>query len=248
MHPGWYANAAVALLLQMLLLSRAFQRDLLRRYPFFYSYLAYTTFWAVALGIPSILRLPTYPKIYWRSQIAAEILRFVIAFEIFRHVFPRSSTLRARASWTLLLTLLLLASAFWMGGSDLHSNPWLDVLRKIAFSVAALIVIVLGLAHFYAVRVGRNIWGMAVGLLLFTGSELVHLAAIDLFPRWWTVWTYVHPVAFVFMLLTWTFALWNYYPNPHRPVLTEASAKELASAWHYGWSQMHIVLRRATKP
>jgi hypothetical protein len=124
----------------------------------------------------------------------------------------------------------------------------LDILRKLALSGAAWILIVLGFAHHYGVRIGRNVLGVAVGLLIFTGSELVHLAAMDLVPRLSLVWGYVHPIAFVFMLTVWTVALWRYRPKPGTRSIDLSSARELLSTWQDRWAQIPAALRKVVKP
>jgi hypothetical protein len=244
MSPAWYFNIALGLLLQALLFWRAYRCELWRWYPVFYGYLAYTTFWSIVLSLPLVIRLPGYPKIYWWSQLLAAALRFGVAGEIYRHIFLRDSPLRRRTGATTVAVLILLASVFWIGGIGPDSNVWLDALRKIALSVATWLAVLLGLAGYYRIQMGRNVWGMAVGLLTFTGSELIHLAAMDLLPRWWATWSYVHPIAFVFMLLVWTFALWDYYPNPESSLRNVGSVEGLVSQLHGRWAEVPDMLRR----
>jgi hypothetical protein len=185
--------------------------------------------------------------VYWWSHILAAVLRFGIGAEVYRYVFRRQSPLRATAGAVVLSALILLALLFWIGGPG-PGHYMLDILRKLALSVAAGILIVLGLARHYGIRIGRNILGIAVGLLIFTGSELVHLAAMDLIPRLAPVWGYVHPIAFVFMLMVWTSALWRYSPNPVGPSFDQALAGELLSDWQDRWAQIPAALRKVVKP
>jgi hypothetical protein len=247
MYPAWYVNVGLSILLQSLLFWRGCRCGLLRRYPFFYTYLIYTASWSVIFSLPVLMRQPGYAQAYWWSHLLAATLRYGIAADVYRNVFPVDSPLRKRASGVILLVLLLLALAFWLGGVDKDSNAWFDALRKIALSVAALIFGILGLARYYGVWIGRNVWGMAAGLIIFMGSELVHLAAMDLFPQLSTAWGYVHPLAFVFMILIWTFNLWNYYPNRETSPLSQVQLSGLLSEWHGRWTQVPEVLRRVAK-
>jgi hypothetical protein len=247
MHPAWYINIVLGILLQSLLLWRAFRCRLWRYYPFFYSYLTYTTFRSLILSLPLIIRQSAYSKVYWWSHALAAILRLGIAAEIHRYTFPRNSPLRGRAGVVVLCAVTLLALVFWVSGAG-PGHYFLDALRKIAFAVAAWILVVLGLAHYYGIRIGRNIWGMAAGLLVFVGSELVHLSAMDLFPRLQVTWGYVHPITYVCMLVIWTSFLWRYYPNPRTPALNNALAREFLSTWQDRWAQVSDVLRRVVKP
>lgn len=246
MYPAWYINVGLSVLLQGLLFGRGFRYCFWRIYPLFYTYLAYTAARSVAVSLPPVIRHPTFSKVYWWSHILAAALRFGIAAEIHRHVFPRDSPIRRRAGVAVLCVLVLLILLFWIGGAG-SGHYILDVLRKMALLVASWILVVLSLAHYYGIRIGRNVWGMALGLLIFTGSELVNLAAMDLLPRLRNLWDGVHPIAFVFMLIVWTAALWRFYPNPQTPSLDKSSAENFLNAWQDRWTQVPEVLRRVAK-
>jgi hypothetical protein len=244
----WYINFFVSCALQTLLCFRALRAGLWALYPFFYTYIVYTTVRSVAFAFQIVTGHPAYAKVYWWSYLVAAILRFGIAVEIHRYVFPRHSPLRGRANVLVLLALTLLAFVFLIAGPSPGPSVFPDALRKITVSVAAWILIILGLARYYGTRIGRNVWGMAVGILAFTGSELVYLAAMDLFPGLWAVWRYVHPLTFVLTLMVWTSALWRYHPNPHVPALDDSLAQEFLNAWRDRWTQVPNVVRRVVKP
>lgn len=246
MRLTWYINIALSVLLQSVLFWRAFRCRLWQHYPFFYAYLTYTTLWTLSFSLPVVIRQPQYAKAFWLSHLLAATLRFGIAADIYRHVFPKNSPLRGRAGFVVLSALTLLALMFWLLGAG-PASTLVDAARKIALSVASWILIVLGLAHYYGIRIGRNVWGMAIGLLTFTGSELVYLAAMDLFPRLWPVCRSVHPIAFVFMMMVWTYALWGYYPNPRPPLLDRDLGRELLSMWQDRWAQIPDILRSVMK-
>src|SRR5882762_6574655 len=182
MHPAWYINVAIGVLLQSLLFWRAFRSRLLGRFPLFYTYLAYTAIWSLIVALPVVISRPGYSKEYWRSHLLGAMLRFGIAAELYRHVFPRNSPLRRRAGIVILFSLTLLAILFWIGGVGSGQYFVLDASRKISLTVAVWILVVLSLSYYYGIRIGRNVFGMAVGLLIFMGSELIRLAAIDLLP------------------------------------------------------------------
>src|SRR5215472_759823 len=64
-------------------------------YPFFYVYLSYTTFWTVVLLFLLFPHAhPLYPKVYWGSELGAAVLRFFVAWEVFRGVFRRGAIRR----------------------------------------------------------------------------------------------------------------------------------------------------------
>jgi hypothetical protein len=248
MHPAWYINFSLCTALQVVLFWRALRYRLWRHYPLFYIYLTYTVLWSFLFSLPVVIHSSVYAKAFWLTYFVAAILRFGIAVDIHRYVFPRRSPLRSRASVVVLLALILLAFAFLIVGPGPGLFVFPDVMRKITISAAAWILVILGLARYYGTRIGRNVWGMAIGISAFTGSELVYLAAMDLVPSLWSMWRYVHPLTFVFTLMMWTSGLWRYHPNPQVASLDESLAQEFLNAWRDRWTQVPNVVRRVVKP
>lgn len=249
MHPAWYINGFFAWLMQGLLFWRGLRCGLYRRYSLFYIYLLYSTLWSVMSGMPMVIRQPAYRTVVWTSQLLAALLRFGVVAEIYRHVFPRDSSLRKTTDTILVTVLMLMAVVLWVVGPSAGSSRMLlDSLRKIVLSQVVWTVLVLGLARYYAIRIGGNIWGMSIGLLLFSGSELVYLSCVDLFPSLRSSWFNVHPIAYVCTLLVWTYALWNHSPNPETVPLEETTRHNLLSTWEDHSKAVASTLRRVTKP
>ena len=245
----WYLNFAIGAALQVLLLWRAFRARLWSVYPLFYTYVLYTSLTSLAFALPVVTRHPAYAWVFWWTYVIAGVLRFGIAAEIYRYTFPVDSPLRGRVSVITLCTMLLLLLAFFtVIGPMQGSSPFPDGLRKLALTIITLILLILGTARFYGLNIGRNIWAMAIGLLIFMGSELMHLAAMDLFPRLQGIWGYIHPIAFNFMLIVWSVGLWHYSPNLSRPMLSKAAAQELAGICEQQWAQVSSVFRNLVKP
>jgi hypothetical protein len=247
MYPSWYINSSLTAVLEVLLFWRALRCQLLRHYPFFYAYLTYTAIWSAIFGLPIVIHSSAYAKAFWLSYLIAAILRFGIAVEIHRYVFPLNSPIRNRASVAVLFVLTMLAFLFWIASPAPGPSVYPDAIRKISLAVGTWILLVLVVARYYGNRIGRNIWGMAVGILLFTGSELVYLAAMDLIPGLWTVWRDLHPLTFVLMLLVWTVTLWRHQPNPDISSLDESLAQELLVAWRDRWARVPNLFRRVVK-
>jgi hypothetical protein len=89
---------------------------------------------------------------------------------------------------------------------------------------------------------------MALGLLVFMGSELVHLAAMDLFPQFRTPWGYVHPIAYVLTLTIWVWSLWDYAPNPAVPSIELSAGSQALSQWRDHFATMNGLIREVVKP
>jgi hypothetical protein len=244
----WYINGVLAYALLGILFFRAFKFGLWKRYPLFFAYVVYTGFWSVIQGLPVVFQHPAYPKLFWTTHLGSAVLRFAVAAEVYRQVFSDNAHLRRTARAVLTVSVSLIVLLFWIMGPSPGASVILDFLRKISFVVAVWILVVLGLAAYYGLRIGRNVWGIALGLLIFMGSELVHLAAMDLFPRLRTPWGYVHPIAYVCMLAIWVWSLWNYAPNPSvQGMEAEASAQAL-SYWRDRFAVMNGLVRKVVKP
>jgi hypothetical protein len=244
MYWPWPITYSIGCALQILLWWRAFHARTWLAYPLFYGYLAYTSISSFALALP--LSYPVYAKMYWWVYFVAAILRFGIVAEAYRYTFPSDSPTRRRASLLVLSAALLLLIVVLLSASGIATFP--DMLRTLGCSVAALMLTIIGIARYYQIPIGRNVWGMTTGLLVFTGSELVYLSALDLFPRLWPLWRSVHPLAFNFMLMVWTVGLWRYYPNPRLLPPSKQFAQELLHVWEHQWAQVSHVVRSLVKP
>lgn len=211
-----------------------------RAYPLFYIYLSYTTFWTVALlSFPRMH--PLYLKVYWDSELVAAALRFLVAWEVFRSVFRPASTRRI-AGMVMFVLLVFFAAAFWLSGPSPGVSSIADFMRKIAVTVGVWMVFVLGMAKFYGIRFGKNIWGMAIGFLIFLSSEITNLAAFDLASWFAPIWRFFHTSAYIFMLAVWTWSLWNYAPNPQTEFDMSLGPQLLSK-----WQRQSVVLDETVK-
>src|SRR5260370_5349673 len=139
-------------------------------YPFFYAYLSYTSFWTVAfLFFPHAH--PLYPKVYWDSELVAAVLRFLVAWEVFRGVFRHGTVIRRIAGTLIVVVLVLLALAFWLSGPSPGISSVIDFMRTMALSAGVWTVLVLGVARFYGIPIRHNNLGMAIGFLIFLLTE-----------------------------------------------------------------------------
>ena len=215
-------------------------------YPFFYIYLSYTSFWTVAfLFFPHAH--PLYPKVYWDSELVAAVLRFLVAWEVFRGVFRHGTVIRRIAGDVMVVVLVLLALAFWLSGPTPGVSPVIDFMRKMALTAGVWTVLVLGVARFYGIRIGQNTWGMAIGFLIFVSSEIADFAAFDLSSWFIPIWRFVHPFAYVFMLVVWTWKLWDYAPNPQDE--TDSSLGPLLlSEWQRQSAALDETIRKVIQP
>ena len=229
---------------QALLFWRGWRWSGWHAYPFFFSYLSYTSFWTIAfLFFPH--KHPLYPSVYWNSEVVAAVLRFLVAWEVFRSTF-RQGTVRRTAGTALTIVLVLLALAYWLSGPTPGVSSVIDFMRKIALSAGLWIILVLGVARFYRIRIGQNTWGMAIGLFVFVSSEIANFAAFDLVPWFIPIWQFVHPFGYVFMLAVWTWSLWDFSPNRHSEA--DSAIGPLLTEWERQSAALNKTIHKVIQP
>lgn len=231
---------------QGLLFWRGWRWGGLHAYPLFYIYLSYTSFWTVALLF--FLHAPWYARVYWGSEVVAAVLRFLVAWEIFRTLFGCGSVIRRIAGTVILAVLLLLALGFWLSGPSPGISLVVDFMRNMALSAGVWTVVVLGVARLYGIRIGRNTWGVAIGLLIFVASEIVNFAAFDLASWFIPIWRFIHPFAYVFMLAVWAWSLWDYAPNPQDERADSSLTPLLLREWQRQSAALDETIRKVIRP
>lgn len=217
-----------------------------RAYPFFYTYLSYTAFWTIVLSLFPHSH-PLYPKVYWYSDLVAAVLRFLVVWEIFRTAFRPGTVVRKVARRIILAALLLLALVYWWSGPSPGFHPFVDFMRKMSLAAAVWTILVLGIAWFYGIRIGQNIWGMSFGFLVFVSSEIVTFSAVVLVSWFNTFWRFIHPLSYVFMLTVWVWSLWDYVPNLQSEFDSSISP-HLFSGWQRQSRALNEAIRRVTRP
>jgi hypothetical protein len=199
---------------------RLAKAKLWREYPLFALYIVYV-FAQSCLGLVLLRHYPaSYSLWYWRTGIGSIFLRFILIWELFRHTFPKSSPLRRMVSRQTLFEVLtlvgILTLILWVAETYGKSNSvYLAMERSFGFVQAVLVLGILTLARYYHLRLGRNVWGIAVAFGLYcslatAASAVLELAHFALFRLWYLL----SPLSFVAMLGLWTWAVWSYEPNP----------------------------------
>jgi hypothetical protein len=217
--PVSYCVFFLGVALEGMVVYRLGKGGLWRHYPFFSFYIAFVIIQSLS-GIAILHWLPnSYPAWYWRVGSVHICLRFLVIWEVFRHLFPQTSPFRRMVSRQAILGTLALISLstgmLWAFQTFSTSHSvYLAMERSFGFVQALLILAVLTMARYYHLPVGRNIWGIAVAFGMYTSlstatSALVDIKRVSFFPYW----HFLSPFSFVAMLGMWTWALWTYAPN-----------------------------------
>jgi len=242
----WIVDAAVigaGWLVFVLLLWRCYKERHWSHYPLFSVYLVFTFLRAIAVGIFNDSNQPLYSIIYWYSDLLVVLLRFCVAWEIFRNAFPVRTVLRAIATRVLLVLLTALAVTFYFLAEP-QGNFFLDLERKAGLTVVVWLAALLLLARFYNVPMGRNIWGMAVGMGLYVSISIANFSAFDLNSSFFFMWRFLTPVSFLAMTLIWTWALWTYAPAPQLQPVSGPPLHAAQKRWQLSWRKMISAIRK----
>jgi hypothetical protein len=242
-----YIAFGLCLSLSLTLLWRGHQTGEWRAYAFFFGYVAYTLLYSIVLLVLLLTGFRAYARLFWVCYTIEILLQFGVAWEVFRQTFPRGASLRPIAASALVSALCLLALVFYLSGPQPGLFLEADFSRKVALSVVVSLFVVLGLARYYGIPVGRNVHGMAIGLLLLASSHIANFAAVEIFPAFTPIWSLLGPFGFALTLLIWAFALWSYAPNP-RPVAPDRSRQgEALSRWEQRWAALGTTIRKVLK-
>ena len=239
------------LVLELLVVYRLLREMSWCRYSFFFFYVVYLVAQTIAqFGILSFMPA-LYMKVYWYSVGVDALLRFFVIWEVFRHVFLKSSVLHEIVSrgfmFGVLGMIVFLAAISW-GAENYKTSQsvYFASERTLGFCQAFLILAILLLAQYYNLHLGRNLWGIAVGFGLFSSFSIVNFALIDLVPSFFRYWQLLTPFGFVSMLVMWTWAIWNYSPN--QVVTGGALDYSDIERWSENWSRALSMIRRVIHP
>ena len=211
---GWAGDALAAAILV-----RAFRAKLLRKYPFFYTYIAAVLIAENALPIVYYAAAASYKNWYWTMNFATLLLGCGIVLEIFNHVlgsYPGASRFARSAGYVVFSIVFCYAVI-----SPSLMAPWtpagtnIELERDLRAVQAIFLFGLLGVISYYGIKIGKNMKGMTMGYGLFIGTSLMALALRSYAgPSFQTVWAFIQPFSFVTCLSVWTIALWSYEPNP----------------------------------
>jgi hypothetical protein len=188
---------------------------------------------------------------WWYSESANVFLRFFVIWEVFRHIFLKSSVVRHIVMrgfmFGMLGMIVFLAAISWGAKSyETSHSVFFASFRTLGFFQAFSILAILLLARYYNLRLGRNLWGVAVGFGLFASFSIVNYALIDLLPSFFPYWQLLTPFSFISMLSVWTWAIWNYSPNQ---VVTDGTFDDSnIERWSENWSRALSMIRKVIHP
>ncbi len=206
---------SAGILMEALLLLRAYQARLLGKYSLFYLYSSSVLVMAILLVFPT-----PYAHWYWQTQFLTLIIGYGILLEILDHVlapYPGAERF-ARISGIVAFALILCFALL----HPLMKSQWsadltmVELERDLRTVQAIFLCGLLCVISYYGIAIGRNMKGMMAGYGLYIATSLVSLAVrayagTSFFDEMHKV---IQPLSFDISLVIWLAALWAYHPNP----------------------------------
>jgi len=214
------------LLAEVTILVRSFLGKTFKKYLLFYVYVASVLTTSTALYIVSMAAPSIYPLLYWPLLFITLSLGYGAIIEISRHVFGQRVRLERFARWIAVTTygaifLLVAAHAFLLPRWNLATNT-ADLERDLRIAEAVALMVIVCLAAYYDIEMGKNLKGMVLGFGVYVGASVLTLA-LRLFVgiHFGPTWKIVQSTSYLAALLIWAVALWSYEPAVSSPPPTE---------------------------
>ena len=241
---------------EALILVRGVQLHLLRRFPFFFFYIASVFCADVSLYVVHLANPAGYETWASRAEVLNIVLGYGIILEIFRHVLSRYpgvgrlSQILGLAIFALVLCVALLYPSTSSGLTDVFSQK---ALAERDFLTAQMIFFLatLGIVRYYGLEVSRNIRGVILGYGIWLGSSVITLALRTYFgPVLNTGWFVLQPFFYLVSLVEWLYSMWTYTPVRGGPLDNALSSEyELLAAKTSGIAdEVRAHLGRVARP
>ncbi|HKV23371.1 MAG TPA: hypothetical protein VJN93_02165 [Candidatus Acidoferrum sp.] len=247
----WLSGAAF----EAILLFRSWKASLLRRYPFFYAYIAWVLL-AQMLGFWFYLQKPNlYQAWYWDTQFIAVSASYGICFEIFKSALRHNQGV-ARAARKLLLVVFVVALSY--AGSDFMHGGFRSVARAAAdlgsylsYVEAVLLLLMLWLFGRYRIPFGRNLLGLTLGYALWVGTDVIILVLLFLPGNGASIeLRQLAPIVFLITLVVWCVALWSFQAEPLQPLVgaIDRDYALLAAKTRTSLAHLSVLVGRTLRP
>jgi len=205
---GW---AGIALL--AVLIARAIQCRFAARYPMFYGYLAFVSVVSVAALVVSAKAPGSYWNFYWITDFSALLFGLGITFDIFDQAFKSYAGVSKLASMPILVLVILAFTRLLAGGLPPRGVTMIGLERDLRSVQALMLVVFASLVVYYAIPIGDNLRGIALGYGLFVGTSVMNLMLRSYVGAGFQkTWGYLQPLEYLTCELIWCAFLWSYAP------------------------------------
>lgn len=171
----------------------------------------------IAVTVMYVSASPHYAQVAWFRLLMSILIEFAVLVEISDHVFHPYPAIR-RLGRFLALAISTVFFAVCVLPSLLESHRasliLLDFVKRTSLTKAVALLSLLAAGHYYRLRLGRNISGMALGVCVYLGINIINFALAGVYgaARYAQTLGIVWPLSYTLALAIWTVALWRYHP------------------------------------
>ncbi|HTZ32832.1 MAG TPA: hypothetical protein VMH31_10265 [Methylomirabilota bacterium] len=205
--------------LEVVLIVRAIQGGLLKRFPLFFSYVSFVLLETLSLSNLYKRAPDLYSSIFWYCQFVALFVGCLVIFEIYRVALrPYPGTTRIARNLLFFVFALTFAkvlvnhsfgSVYWPATTTAELERNLRVVQGFAILAIAVVLLV------YSIPRNRNLNGILIGYGLFVANAIVQLSLVSHFGAWFQkLFWYTQPFSYLVVLGIWAVALWSPAPEP----------------------------------
>jgi len=169
-----------SLVLESVLLLRAFRGNLLKQYPLFYLYLGCISVRDASLLPVYYLWLKMYGYAYWYSQFLIVVMGCGVVWELYKVALSRFPG-AARMARNVLPFLFIFATSrifvkAWNSPNWIPGSTTLETERDLRIVQTALLIGLVALFAYYAIPLRRDLKGIIYGFGVFAGTSVIHLS------------------------------------------------------------------------
>lgn len=243
-----------AVVLESLLLLRAFQGNFLRRYRLFYLYLGYVLVCDVSLMLVYYLRPRLYGYAYWSSEFLSVLLGCGVVWEVYKVALSRYPG-AARMARNVLPFLFIVATSrivvkAWNSPNWIPGRTTLETELYLRIVQIVLLTGMVALIAYYAIPLGRDLKGIIYGFSVLVGTSVIHLSLRGhLGDRFQIIWQYTQSMSYLLVLLVWCATLWSSAtaPEPETDTRLELDYQALAFATKRQLRAAHSYVLKMTR-
>jgi hypothetical protein len=205
------------IVLEVFVLARGLFSGNLKRFPYFYTYVASGAASSVCLIF--IRNSTSFKAIYWLAQFITLFIGCGLILEIFSHVlsaYPGAEKFAKRVCVITFVLIFVVGLIYVrMAPSGTLAASELELEKNVRTAQIVFLLSLMAAIFYYGILLGKNMRGMLSGYGLYLGTSLISLALRSYVGTTFIgVWRIVQPFSFDVALLIWLTAIWAYHPDP----------------------------------
>lgn len=215
----WWAG----LLLEPVILIRSLWTRMFKWYPIFYLYMLCVFVVSAALYIGTSRNHPEfYIRWYWPTQLVTLVIGYAVIVDVLQkslHAYPGADRAARNVGFAIFFVVFLWFAVLYAWGPHWPLSRVVTRLeRDLRFVEALFLATTIVAVRYYRIELGRNLKGLAAGMSLYVGVSMICLALFNFFGhRFDFTWQNLQSGSYTVAMGIWTYALWNYAPNPTIP-------------------------------